>query len=713
MVRDAKVMAAGGGLILVSALACAGERRSEPAVPSPARARVPAGSCRAPQRPEAAIKLAWRFRNLEMKAPVGLVQAPPTDGRSTGRWFLLEQYGRIHSFLEEPNGDAGEIEVTDLTDRIYVNPRRLGEVGLLGLALHPRFPSDPRAFVAYTARDTELVLRLSSFVVDGGTLEKASERVLLEVPEPYENHNGGHVAFGPDGFLYLGIGDGGSGRDPHENGQNTGTLLGTIIRIDVDHPGGGRAYGIPPDNPFVEGGGRPEIYAYGLRNPWRFSFDRESGQLWSGDVGQETWEELNHIERGGNYGWNEREGKGCFPPGSAECSSKGFVDPAYVYAHPNGDPRSVTSGFVYRGARLPALVGRLVFGDYETGSISALDVAPPGGEPTATPLVRAGYQVSAFAEDQAGELYVLDYGGNRVLRLEPVAPGKSLPQLLSATGCVDPAAPSVPVADAVPYQVAVPFWSDGVTKERYLVLPPGESLSVKPDGDLELPRGGVVIKNFSHAGRMLETRFYVRHSDGEYSGYSYAWRADGSDAELVEASRVESMGDFEWSYPGPEACHQCHTAAAGRTLGLELRQLAMDEPGGSQLDRLVERGVLAASPGRVEPLSTSRGSLEYRARSYLHVNCSNCHRPQGPARGTLDLRFDTALARSGLCEASSFSGNARALVVPGGSAGSELWSRLSRRGDGGMPPLASLKVDTTGAALVARWIDGLRDCPHP
>lgn len=713
-VREAVLLAVGGSFF-GTVLACAsGESRPAPATPAPPeKARPAAGSCRAPARPKALIKLTWRFRNLTMKAPVGLVQAPRVGAEVGGRWFLLEQYGRVYSFSEDAKGEAADIRVTDLTDRVYVNPRRLGEVGLLGMALHPRFPNDNRAFVTYVAKEPELALRLASFAVDAGRLDLASERVLLEVPEPYENHNGGHIAFGPDGFLYLSSGDGGSGGDPHGNGQNTETLLGTILRLDVDHKKANFAYGIPPDNPFAGGGGRAEIYAYGLRNPWRFSFDRESGELWSGDVGQEGWEELNRIERGGNYGWNAREGDGCFPPGKTDCDSEGFVDPVYVYAHPRGDPRSVTSGFVYRGARLPALVGRLVFGDYETGSISAVDLSSASGQPTATPLVRSGYQVSAFAEDQAGELYVLDYGGNRVLRLDPAPPGKTLPRLLSETGCVDPQAPEVPVAEAVPYDVAVPFWSDGANKERFVVLPPGQTLSVHPDGDLELPRGGVVMKSFSHAGRRLETRFYVRHADGEYSGYSYAWRADGSDAELVEATRVESMGDFEWTFPGPEACHQCHTAPAGRTLGLELRQLALGEPGGSQLSRLVERGVLAAMPRGVEALSTSRGTSERRARSYLHVNCSSCHRPQGPARGTLDVRFDTPLSGSGLCELSSFSRTPRALVVPGHSSASELWVRLVRRDQGGMPPLASLQVDAVGAALVARWIDGLGNCAHP
>lgn len=645
------------------------------------------------------------FRNLKLRAPVGLVQASKRSGEPSGRWFLLDQYGVVHSFFENEAGEAADVRETDLKDRVYVNPRWLGEVGLLGIALHPRFPNDPRVFLSYTARRKELVLRISSFRVKEYVVDPASEVVVLDVPQPFENHNGGHLAFGPDGYLYIGTGDGGSGGDPLGHGQHTNTLLGAMLRIDIDRRSAALAYGIVPDNPFASGGGRAEIFALGLRNPWRFSFDRETGELWAGDVGQDRWEEINRVVRGGNYGWNLREGHECFQPEKPGCSGADFEEPYFVYEHPERSPRSISTGFVYRGSRLPGLVGRLVFGDYETGTVSALELGAEARTRTARELF-GGVQASAFAEDEAGELYVLDYGGRRVLRLDRGRGGGELPQLLSRTGCVDPSDPRQLVSGAIPYEVAVPFWSDGVAKQRYLFLPPGSSLAVLSDGDLEVPRGSVLVKNFVHEGRPFETRFYVRHDDGEYSGYSYAWRDDGSDAELVESTHRGKVKALEWIFPGPEACHQCHTAAAGRTLGLELRQLAV--PG--QLERLVEMGALAGPIDGVEALSTSEGAPEARARAYLHVNCSGCHRPQGPGRGALDLRYTVPLARSGMCEPSLLSAQASALVMPRQASASPLFQRLSQRGAGSMPPLATLRVDSEGAALVAAWIDALGVC---
>lgn len=699
-------------LLVVVAVACSG-KQPPTGVSTPPPARAPAAAepatCRAPARPAASVEPTWVFRNLRVRAPVGMVQAPRRSGEPSGRWFLLDQYGVVHSFFENGAGEAVDARATDLSDRVYVNERWLGEVGLLGIALHPRFPSDPRVFLSYTARTHELVLRISSFRVREHVIDPASEVVLLEVPQPFENHNGGHLAFGPDGYLYIGTGDGGAAGDPFGHGQNKDTLLGAMLRIDVDRKEGKLAYGIVSDNPFVAGGGRAEIFAFGLRNPWRFSFDRETGELWAGDVGQDRWEEINLIVRGGNYGWNLREGRECFAPERPGCRAPGFEEPYFVVEHPLQAPRSISTGFVYRGARLPELVGRLVFGDYETGTVSALSLAADAGARSARELF-GGVQASAFAEDEAGEQYVLDYGGNRVLRLDPSRGNDGLPRLLSETGCVEPSNPRALVSGAIPYDVAVPFWSDGAEKQRYLFLPRGTGLEVLPEGDLEVPYGTVLVKNFAHQGRLFETRFYVRHEDGEYSGYSYAWRSDGSDADLVESTRRGKVGGptgaLEWIFPGPEACHQCHTAAAGRTLGLELAQLNL--PG--QLERLAGLGVLESPVAGAPTLSTAEGSLEARARAYLHVNCSGCHRPQGPGRGALDLRYQVPLARSGVCEPSRLAVNRNPLVAPGHAEASPLFQRLSQRGEGSMPPLATLHVDREGAAVVAAWINAIGDC---
>jgi uncharacterized repeat protein (TIGR03806 family) len=710
----ASVVALGGG--------CVGDSGSEPSVPDePAEQPFFSSVCVAPPRPSAAISLSEVFADLDFERPIALVQADKQAGQSSGRWFLLDQHGLIHSFFEGAGGEIERLQTTDLTDRVNIRAERLDERGLLGIALHPEFPGDPRIFINYTANDGGLVTRVSSLRLDDeGELDPASELVVLQFSQPYTNHNGGQVAFGPDGYLYVGVGDGGDGGDPHQNGQNSNTLLGKILRIDVDQVGEDTAYGIPSDNPYVDGTGLPEIYAIGLRNPWRFSFDRLTGELWVGDVGQNAWEEVSVVDKGGNYGWSTWEGFACFPEGS-NCDSSGFTPPVHAYFNPPDDARrSVTGGFVYRGSALPELVGKYVFGDYSTGEIWQLERSSSkrygAGSSEVSTLMQSGSLISSFAEDQTGELYVLDLGASRVFRIEAGdGAGHSLPQELTDTGCVNRQNPEALAANAVPYEIAQPFWSDGVAKERYIVVPEGKYVSVGDDGDLDVPEGTLLIKNFRHAGKLFETRFFVRHEDGEYSGYSYAHRDDGS-AALVEETRVEKVGDLDWIFPGRGTCNQCHTAAAGRSLGLELRQLAIESDGESQLQRLTDAGVFETVPEVVEPYAAidSSASLEARARAYLHVNCSSCHRPDGPARGGLDLRFDTSLESSGLCEAAEVGRvdtQAGQLLAPGDSSNSVVHARLSRRDEAQMPPLASNLVDEAGAALIAQWIDSLESCP--
>jgi glucose/arabinose dehydrogenase len=235
---------------------------------------------------------------------------------------------------------------------------------------------------------------------DGGaTLDAGTEAVLLSLPQPFSNHNGGHILFGPDGFLYAGFGDGGGANDPMDHGQNPDTLFATLLRLDVDR---GTPYAIPPDNPFAAGGGRGEVWAYGLRNPWRFSFDPATGQLWAADVGQDQWEEIDIIVGGGNYGWNIREGAHCF--GGAQCDTAGLLDPVAEYDHSQGC--SITGGFVYRGSAVPALTGAYVYGDFCSGNLWALD---PAG--TQHLLAATGLNIASFAEDAARELLIVDLNG--------------------------------------------------------------------------------------------------------------------------------------------------------------------------------------------------------------------------------------------------------------------------------------------------------------
>ncbi len=294
----------------------------------------------------------------------------------------------------------------DIGDRVEAGP---SEAGLLGMTFDPDFASNGLVYLSYTrgAPLTSVLSRFSSH--DGGlSLDAASEEVLLEVPQPYGNHNGGQIAFGPDGYLYFGLGDVGAGGDPHGNGQNTETLLGAMLRLDV---GGPSPYTIPPDNPFAGGGGRPEIYAYGLRNPWRWSFDRQTGVLWVGDVGQDEWEEIDLVAAGDNLGWNLWEGSHCFTPSA--CRSEGVVMPVAEYSHEFGC--SVTGGYVYHGKAIPGLYGHYLYGDFCSGRIWELDSGNIQVGPRI--LLLSGKRIASFAEDRDGELYLLDYASGGIFRL--------------------------------------------------------------------------------------------------------------------------------------------------------------------------------------------------------------------------------------------------------------------------------------------------------
>ena len=333
----------------------------------------------------------------ELTTPVYITPA----GDRSDRLFVVEQDGRIRIIR---NGRLLAQPFLDIRSKVVSG----GELGLLSVAFHPRFNSNGRFFVNYTTdRGGRLRTVIAEYRVSvpGRDVADAEERILLEIDQPFRNHNGGLNLFGPDGMLYIGMGDGGSGGDPMNAGQRLDTLLGKLLRIDVD---GAAPYAIPPDNPFVNrAGARGEIWAYGLRNPWRFSFDRATGRLFLADVGQNQWEEINIIERGGNYGWRTMEGAHCFNP-STGCDRTGLALPIAEYDHEQGC--SVTGGYVYRGSRIRALVGRYLFADYCSGRIWVL--ADAGGNRWAMAVaLTTDFRITSFGEDQTGELYVVDHNG--------------------------------------------------------------------------------------------------------------------------------------------------------------------------------------------------------------------------------------------------------------------------------------------------------------
>lgn len=694
-------------------------------------------SCVAWPRASSSVSLE-RHTNLSFSLPLAMLQAPGNDAH----WYVVEKNGVIKRFSTAT--PTSTTTVLDISSAVDAAPN---EAGLLGMAFHPDFPTDPRVFLSYTARvGSRLVSRISSFTSanSGATITPASEVVLLTVDQPADNHNGGHIAFGPEGYLYIGFGDGGSGGDPwgtNGNGQRLTTLLGKLLRIDVNVDAATR-YVVPASNPFHDAanpgdkcpasgtrasGTCPEIYAFGLRNPWRWNFDRANGDLWLADVGQGAYEEVNLITRGGNYGWRCREGAHDYnSAGTPACATAATIDPLVEYGRSLG--QSITGGYVYRGTQPTSLLGRYIFGDFVSGNIWAwIPENTTARAPTL--LLDAGFNISSFAQANDGELYALNYYGGTVHRLVFQASGSSTPAptLLSATGCVDPSNATQPSEGLIPYDINAPFWSDGADKQRWIGLPNGQNITVGSNGDWEFPTGTVLMKTFRANARLIETRLFMRHPDGNWGGFSYEWNAAQTDATLVHGGARQTIDGHEWIFPSEAQCMQCHTAIAGRTLGPETAQLnrsvTYPQTGrtANQLTTLDAIGTLtppigdaATAPSMPNP-SDSSAPLAARARAYLHTNCSLCHRPSGPTASTMDLRYTTALAATNTCNATPRLGDlgigsSARLISPGHPDDSILVDRMNRRDAHAMPPVGSTRIDEAGVELLRQWIAALEGC---
>lgn len=690
-------------------------------------------SCIAPARPQQNVSYALTdaFPGITFTNPVLVMQAPG----ETGRMFVVEQPGQIYTV--NLSGTPVKNLFADLGNIVDSGSN---EAGLLGMAFHPNFASNGIVFVSYTTSDNpaaengaNLRSRISRFNVatDRNSLDLASERNLITLAQPYGNHNGGHISFHPvEGYLYIGFGDGGDGGDPGNLAQNPSVLLGKMLRIDVNVTdtewNAGTRYKIPSDNPYANGGGSPEIYALGMRNPWRWSFDRQSGELWVGDVGQESWEEIDKVILGGNYGWRQREGFHCFNPATG-CHTAGLIDPIIEYAQ-STTRCSVTGGHVYRGMSIPDLRGKYIYGDYCSGEIWSVPTAAVSTEPQL--VIDSPYMISSFGEDAAGEIYVIRHSATgRVYRLTasggtPAVP--AMPAQLSQTGCVDTGNPAQPATGLIPYDINAPFWSDGINKERYLAVPDGSLISRTADGRFIFPAGSVLMKNFRQNNLLIETRLLMQHPDGVWEGYSYEWNGSQTDAALVNTTTTKSVNGQTWTFLASADCLRCHTDSAVFVLGPEISQMNRDftyPSTGRTRNQLATLDAVhmfsaalpvapASLPALPSPGDTS-STLAERARSYLHANCSNCHRPGGGTPASIDLRYTTTLSTSGACAAPTL-GNLGVvganIITPGDPASSVLYLRMSRRGADQMPPFASALVDTVGAGLVASWIQAMSTC---
>ncbi len=667
--------------------------------------------CIAPEQADTGntnIQLEDAFPNLSIASLVGLYQSPGDDSR----WYAMSQSGRVFWFDNSPSAIILN-DFADLTSLV----RHQGEQGLLGMAFDPQYATNGRVYFSYVNNNSQsIIARLvnqGSLPLDINNLD-----ILFTLAQPASNHNGGHIAFGPDNFLYLGFGDGGGSGDTYNNGQNTQSLHSSIMRIDVS----GTDYTIPSDNPFVNDPNvLDEIYAYGLRNPWRWSFDSQTGELWVADVGQDTYEEVDIVQAGDNLGWPVMEGNHCFNSGS--CDTDGLNLPVAEYDHSNGDC-SITGGFVYRGQNIPSLQGHFLYGDFCTGTIRSV-VRQAGQSYLAQQLLISGQNISSFAQGTDGEVLVLSIGG-KIYRISDSQAGTgNIPTNLSATGCFASTENKSYPDFVVPFDIESKLWSDGEQKTRLFAIPDGTSINTLSDGDFIYPDQSILIKNFINNNTYLETRLFMKHVTG-WVGYSYRWSDDQMDAVLVAGVLPEaiSVNNIPHTIPSRGQCFSCHTSAVNISLGTEASQLnfIMTYPNnvqGNQLDALAGTGYLNAKPDASQitsmaSIDDNSATIESRARSYLHANCSGCHRPAGPA-SQIDFRIQTSLADTMACDQVPASGglsisDAR-IIAPGDSGRSVLITRMqSLDTNVRMPPLATQQVDIQAVDIMSQWIAGLSGC---
>ncbi|MGC4072303.1 MAG: PQQ-dependent sugar dehydrogenase [Nibricoccus sp.] len=700
------------------------------------------------------------FNTLTFDQPVAIV-TPPGE---TARIFIVEKTARIQVVTNLDATTPTKQLFFDLTSRISMGANT--EEGLLGLAFHPQFATNGYFYVFYTVSTTtsagsgrhDRISRFTALPSPSTNADiLATEVPLISQRDEASNHNGGDLHFGNDGYLYIALGDEGGGNDQYNNSQRIAQdFFSGLLRIDVDqrpenllpnahasvHAG---TYRIPADNPFVGATSfngspvtasavRTEFWAVGLRNPWRFSFDRPTGRLFVGDVGQSAREEIDLITRGGNYGWSYREGKiagpRASPPGGVS-----FIDP--IWDVDRNTASSITGGVVYRGTRFAQLFGSYVFGDYGQNRIFAMTFPEGGGDPQVTQITTASGPVGFGADPRNGDVLIANINNGTVTRLlyNSTPTGTPIPTTLTATGAFSDLATLTPAAGIVPYEPNVAFWSDHAKKRRWFSVPAiADKITFSADGNYTFPAGTVWVKHFDleltrgnpSTSRRLETRLLVKTSTGLY-GVTYRWNAQQTEASLVaEAGENEVITVTEngtprpqtWRYPSRSECLQCHTPAGGHALSFNTAQLnrsaTYNGTPANQLTALAAAGYFTTatvpSPATLPtlaPADDATASLEKRTRSYLAANCVQCHQPGGAAQGLWDARFSTSTASAGLINGAlvnNFSDSANRVIAPANTAHSMLLTRISTRGAHQMPPLASNELDTSAINLLTAWI---------
>ncbi len=709
------------------------------------------------------------FPGLNFGQPV-CIAAPPGE---TNRLFVLSKGGQMYVITNLANPTLTTF--MSLAGRVFTS----SESGLLGLAFHPDYanPTNRYFFLFYSLNTNSpagsgLHQRISRFQTSPSNPNQAlatTEVVLIQQRDPAGNHNGGDLQFGPDGLLYASVGDGGTQYDGDRHSQIiSSNFFSAIMRLDVDMPprpdslmpnphaantnAGSNAinYRIPADNPYIgftSFDGRPidpakvrtEFYAVGFRNPWRISFDPATGFLYCGDVGQDVWEEISVITKGGNYGWAYLEGT---HPGYRPTNTTvgPLIPPIQEYRHgTSGDQgNSVTGGVVYRGNRLSQMTGWYVFADYVSGNIWRLRYDGTNTVPFQRIAGRAG--ISSFGIDPSnedvllacladGSIYRLAYDTNSSV-------GTPLPPTLADTGAFTNLTSLTNRTQAlsanaglIPYDINVPFWSDNAHKSRWF-LASDTKIGFEPEGNWSFEPGMAWVKHFdlemtngvAASARRIETRVLVKNAGGVY-GVTYRWGDSVTNAALVaeegldEAFAINDGGVIRtqvWHYPSRGECLICHTPAGGFALGFNTQQMNRDfGTNGNQIAAMSAAGYFRNPVSNLHALralsaaTNETVSREWRVRSYLAANCAQCHQPGGSALGSWNASITNSTANSGLIYGllNNNGGNPSArVIVPGSVSNSMLLTRISTRGPLQMPPLATSLLDTEGIALLSAWI---------
>ena len=697
-----------------------------------------------------------------VKFDIGIVGFAVPPGR-TNELYYYDRAGRVYMIT-----NFAAPTVTRFLDVSDVN-RVTGDGGFLGLAFHPSYSENRYFYTFFAPTNTangKMYNRLSRFQADPANPTRAlrnSEQILFDLEdESSVLHNGGDLHFGPDGYLYVTMGDEGAQYDVLENSQKIDKdLYSAVLRLDVDGRPGSlapnphsainpAAYRIPPDNPYVGATSfnnlpvdplavRTEFWAVGFRSPHRMSFDPLTGEIYLGDVGGFRAEEVNRVVRGGNYGWSYFEGNLSATWRSAPPPGLQFIPPLHTYGRLGIDPdyegRAAIGGLVYRGNRYPELAGRYVFGDYSSKHIWAITFKN-GGSYTIERLLTAEQGPTSFGLDPAtGEILVVNsLGINRLIR-NPDFVAPSFPPTLSAVGVFSDLTTLTPRPEVRPYEVAAPFWSDYAIKRRWFFFQdPVNKITRNAADQWTFPTGTVWMKHFDldmvrgqpSSRRRVETRFLVKTTDSVY-GLSYRWREDGSDADLVGESGAND--DFtildggvtktqRWRYPARSECLSCHNRIPGNILGFNTQQLNRSVVEGgiptNQLSLLSNLGVLdppIVNPEtlpRLVPSDDATATIEHRFKSYLDANCSYCHQPNGPGRGEWDGRFRTPLSDAGIVDGPVLDplGLAGAGIIRLRNTNSSvMWHRIASMDVLHMPPLGTSEANPAGINLVREFIE--------